>query len=340
MNSKKTIFNFAFTYLVVLGMGLYFAKGIEGTPPAIYSVLAVAGVGLVLNFILWGVVKKNPNLSSVNRIVIFLVFQVLQGGLAFILEKYLFKFSLLASLDFTTGVVLSTLGWYLLKSKWPKTLSALILTVFFALGLAIAMRLGDVLGGMFFGLAVLNGLWLGLVLLEDPEGHLWLMGILSIGLLVVGRAVIQYYLLQTNYATLGVVITHPYTFVGLFAGFLVPFAYWMLEKEKLLPRAVMLILLGILFPFIAGIFIHVRPMAGYLLGLVVGSFFVGSLFAESYGVHLLAYFSLGTAVASLPLLQQTSNLSRVIRLEILGGVMVLMILVFLWTRYSQSSRKA
>ena len=44
-------------------------------------------------------------------------------------------------------------------------------------------------------------------------------------LLAVARAAIQYYLLESNYASLGVVITHPYTFVALFAGIFLPGIY-------------------------------------------------------------------------------------------------------------------
>jgi hypothetical protein len=147
--------------------------------------------------------------------------------------------------------------------------------------------------------------------------------------LVAGRAAIQYYLWTSGYAELGVVVTHPYTFLALFAGLFLPLLYPALEGEELFPNTVLLVLAGVVAPLALGVFIHVRPMAAYLFGIVASVFAAGILLKSPFRVAVLGYLSLAAGCAGLPLFRQLSNLSRTVRLEILGGIFLLSVIFYL-----------
>ena len=133
------------------------------------------------------------------------------------------------------------------------------------------------------------------------------------------------------------VITHPYTYLALFTGLFLPALGWATQKEKSLNPYLTLVLLGVALPLVLGIFIHVRPMAGFLLGMVTSSFLFGILFAETFFLGLLSYLSMAAVVWGLPLFKSLSNISRWVRLEILAGIFLVAIIIVLLKKKSASA---
>src|SRR4030095_679629 len=171
-----------------------------------------------------------------------------------------------------------------------------------AVSFALSLRLQGVFGGLLFAGALLNGFYPALKSLNPRrvEKALWTKALFFTALLAASRAAIQYYLVESTYAPLGVVVTHPYTFAALFAGFLIPSLAIVMDRDRLLPKALTLVLFGVLFPLTLGIFIHVRPMAGYLLGLAAGGFLCGLIFSGTFAEGVLVYLSLAVVTLSLP----------------------------------------
>jgi len=328
---KKTYWLFVVSYLIVLGLALFFSKGISEVHSARYLVLALAGMGLVVGVLFIFLSKKRERGSSA---ISFLIFQLVQGGLGFLISFYIFDLPLKENFAYPSGAGIAFIAWWSLSPRRSSSLSGMILAGFLALGLVIALRLGGVFSSLVFGLALLNSFWLGTVLLSSEEStrELWLRSIFYISLLVVGRAVIQYYLLKSNYASLGVVITHSYTYAALFAGFALPAVFGILQRDRVLHPILGLVILGIGLPLVLGTFFHVRPMAGFLLGLVSSSFLFGLLFFSQYTVGLLSYLSLAAVALGLPLFKSLNNLSRVLRLEILGALLVAALLGYFLLR--------
>jgi hypothetical protein len=270
----------------------------------------------------------------------FVIYEILQGALGFAIGRFVFNLTPFESLAFPAGALLALLGFGIVMSGFSKAVSASLLAVFLAGGLAVALRLFGVFGGLLYGLTLLNGVALGRRNFAESAESSSLFGnaLLFASLLAVARAAIQYYLLESNYASLGVVITHPYTFVALFAGIFLPGIYWLLERDRPVPVFVTMILLGLVLPIVMGVFLHVRPMAGYLLGIGVSSFMAGVLFTGSEGLGLVTYLNLGAVSLGLPLFKELSDLSRAIRLEILGGLLVLVVIFFLLFRLFQGNK--
>jgi hypothetical protein len=295
--------------------------------------LAAASLGLCGIFLL---VSRNQKESS---FVLFAVFQVLQAVLGYAVSRYVFNLSVSGSLLFPAGAGLSLLAYGALAGGFISSTASVLLSLFLAGGLAVGLRLHGVFGGLISTLALLNGFWLGSRLFASKPLNLqlWQRALFFAGLLAVARAAIQYYLLESNYASLGVVVTHPYTFVALFAGLLIPSIFGVIQRDQLLPWILNFLLLGVFLPVLLGIFLHVRPMAGYLMGLAAGSFIAGVLLEASYGVGWLTYLNLGVVTLSLPLFKELTNLNRMIRLEILGGVLVLAV-IFYFIFFSFSNR--
>ena len=318
---NKNLAYYIWSYLVTLGVALYFSKALGTVHPPIYLVLALAGLGLLLGLALLAAMKNKMG---------FVVFQVLQGGLAFLLAFYFFKTGWMAALAYPAGAVLGLIILWILAGNFSNTVSGVLLAGALAGGLAISLRLGEVPGGLFFALALLNGYFLGMSCFPDHQGarDIFPKALFFASVLAVGRGAIQYYLLTSNYAHLGVVITHPYTYLALCAGFFVPALAWATHQEKLLPDWLSVVLLGIALPLLLGVFIHVRPMAGFLLGLVTSSFLFGLMFRNSLLQGLIAYLAMAGVVWGYPLFLKVSNLSRWIRLEILGGIFLLALILF------------
>ncbi|MDX1386193.1 MAG: hypothetical protein R3257_01290 [bacterium] len=313
---KTKLAYFLWSYLAVLGTALYFAKALDATYPGSYQVVSLTGMGLLLGLAFSRILK---NFTGI------LLFNLLQGALAFVLSYFLFRMGWKASLAYPAGAVVAMGIAWVIGLGYSSRLTGLLLSAFLAAGFAIALRLQGVPGGLFFALALLNGYWLALASQESSEEKqsLWIRALFFGSLLAVGRAAIQFYLVKSNYANLGVVITHPYTYLALYAGIFVPLLAWVLRKEELLHPVVTVILLGVVFPLILGVYIHVRPMAGFLLGLVTAAFLLGLMVPKTLTHALISYLSLATVIFGLPLFKALNNLSRWIRLEILGGLLIL-----------------
>ncbi|HEX5033205.1 MAG TPA: hypothetical protein VFW62_01880 [bacterium] len=333
-NRKISLGALAFAYLVNLAGALYFTKTITTLHSAWLMTFLLAGVGLALGF---GFSLLSESASAGTRLVIALIFAAVHGLLAYALAHYYFQLPWQAALSYPVGAAVSWIVFALLLCRYPTGISAVLAAAFLALGLIVALRLGGVWGGLVYSFGLLNSAIPGNRWLEardEVAGELWRRAIFFAALLAAGRAAIQYYLLQSNYATLGVVVTHPYTYIGLFAGIFLPALLWVATRERWLHPALILVLLGVIFPLALGVFIHVRPFSAYLLGLVTASFLFGLLFVDTYAMGILAYLNLGAGVFGLPLFAKLSDLSRVARLEILGvlTIVLFLILAFLTPR--------
>jgi len=327
--SKKSPAAMAFAYAANLAAALYFAKSISTLHSAylLVALLALVGAAIGAGFGFAGG-KGEGNVSG-GKLVFGLIFAAVQGAVAYALAHYAFNLDWQTSAAYPVGALVAWIVFAVLSCRYPQGFGALLSAAFVAAGLVIALRIGGVWGGLSFSLAVLNSaLPFGRALgCESESGELWHRVVFFAALLAAGRAAIQYYLLQSNYAALGVVITHPYTYVALFAGVFLPALLWVTSRDRLLHPAVALVLLGVVLPLALGVFVHVRPMGGYLLGLVTASFLFGILFSGTYGMGVLAYLNLAAVTLGLPLFTHVTNLSRVTRLEILGVLAVVLFLV-------------
>jgi hypothetical protein len=328
----KTRLIFVWGHGLLLGAALYFAKAMPTIRPAVILVLLFAEVGVVLGLAMRPLMTRG--------MFMFLLFQVLQGGLAFVFAKFLFGLPLQESLAYPGGALMACIALWMVRDRPVSNFQTLILGAFLAGGLALALRLGGIPGGLAYGLAVLNSYYPGNKILSgatEAQG-LWKRALFLTALLAVGRAALQYYLVQSNYANLGVVITHPYTYIALVSGLVLPFLAVSCSREKILSPVLWIPVLGILLPLALGIFFHARPMAGFLLGLVTATFITGLLYEELIPLGLLHNLAIGTAVLALPLFRKFSDLSRVVRLEILAGMLVVAVLIYLITQRSKASR--
>ncbi len=333
-NRKICLGALAFAYLVNLGAALYFTKTISTLHSAWLMTFLLAGVGLAVGF---GFSLISESASAGTRLVVALVFAGVHGLLAYALSHYYFQLPWQSALAYPVGALVAWVVFALLICRYPSGISAVVAAAFLALGLVVALRLGGVWGGLIYSLGLLNSALPGNRWLEardEVAGELWRRALFFAALLAAGRAAIQYYLLQSNYAALGVVVTLPYTYIGLFAGIFLPALLWVASRERWLHPALLLVLLGVIFPLALGVFIHVRPFAAYLLGLTTASFLFGLLFVDTYAMGILTYLNLGVGVFGLPLFTKLSGLSRVMRLEILGVlvIMLFLILAFLTPR--------
>jgi hypothetical protein len=323
---KNCAWALAWAYAANLAAALYFAKSQSAlhSPMLLTALLAVVGLGIGAGF---GFVGGKG--AGGGKLVLALIFAAAHGAVGYAIARYGFNLDWRPALAYPAGAVTDCIAWAVISSRFSQGLSSLLGAAFLAAGLVVALRVGSVWGGLAYSLAVLNsclpgGKWLG----RDTEsGQLWERLIFFAALLAAGRAAIQYYLLQSNYAALGVVITHPYTYVALFAGIFLPALLWVVRRDGLLHPALALILLGVVLPLALGVFVHVRPMAGFLLGLVTASYLFGVLFGGTYGLGVLAYLNLAVATIGLPLFVKLSNLSRVVRLELLGVLAIVLFLV-------------
>lgn len=329
-STKNETLLWATGYAVVLGLAIYLTHGLSALHPPylLYILLAVFGLGL--SFLLKAVLKGPEGAScSMKHCVPFLVFVLVQAAVGYALSRYLFNFTVKESLTFPLGAMIALFVRAALKTRGSDALTAWILAGFYAGGLALALRLGGVTGSLAFGLALLNGYFLGGTALGESERHLWNKSLGFAALLIVGRGGLQIFLEGSGYANLGVVITHPYTFVALVAGWSLPWIYQEIEKEKALPTVLSLLLFGVFLPLALGVFIHARPMAAYLMGLIFSGFILGTVYSGSFSLAVLAYLNLATVNGGLSLYQSLAKLSRTTRLEILGGILLLLIVLVL-----------
>lgn len=333
-NRKISLGALVFAYGVNLVAALYFTRTISTLHSAWLLTFLLAGVGLAVGF---GFSLLSESASSATRLVMALIFAAVQGALAYAMAHYYFQLDWQTAVAYPMGALVAWIVFALLICRYPSGVSSVLAAAFLALGLVVALRLGGVWGGLTYSFALLNSAIPGNRWLEARDeiaSELWRRAIFFGALLAFGRAAIQYYLLQSNYAGLGVVVTHPYTYIGLFAGIFLPALLWVASRERWMHPALLLVLLGVVLPVALGVFIHVRPFAAYMLGLVTASFLFGLLFVDTYGMGLLTYINLGVGILGLPLFTQLSGLSRVARLEILGvlAVVLFLVLAFLTPR--------
>ncbi|HEY9900531.1 MAG TPA: hypothetical protein V6D00_15245 [Pantanalinema sp.] len=139
-----------------------------------------------------------------------------------------------------------------------------------ALGVALVAGGALLLCNRFFGIhgVAIAGVGAGLFLADRG------LAFSAAGLLAssfAGRALLQLFLDRTYLRQVGVDLTHPYTALGLAAALLVPFALQALCRHFSLKG----ILLGIAafltlsLPLGMGYFVHIEPLATYVMGLVL-----------------------------------------------------------------------
>lgn len=333
-NSKKTLLIFLFTYLMNLGFACYFSKGVKTIYPSYLLVLILSLGGLSISYLLSSFSKKEENRFSM---LVFALFQLFQGLIGFAIAYFLFHLSFKESFIFPIGAILSLLIWYVLSLDLSFSISSIFLAVFIATGLALTLRLKGVWGGLCYGFILLNSFSFIFKNWNRSEStrELFFRAILFGSLLAIGRAVIQYYLVQTSYDSLGIVITHPYTFVALFIGILIPMIFGVIQKEKAMNFYLQLVLFGIFLPFLLGVFLHVRPFAAYLFGLVISGYMNGLLVVESDFVQPVVFLNFAVAIFSIPVFQEVSYVSRSNRLILLTGVFAVFIISYLFIKLFQ-----
>lgn len=321
---------------LLLGLGFYFSKALKTLHPPFYLFVGLGLGGFLVSGILGAFTRPGP-FSSLSM----LVFQLIQGGVGFALGRYYFNLPLEDSLCFPAGAALGFLLWISLKTSASYSFSALVFALFIASGFAISLRLGEVPGSILYSLALANSFFVGFkgFEIDSRERELWGRALFYTAILAASRAVLQYYLLESNYASLGVVITHPYTFVALFIGIFSPLFFYFAEKEGGLPQWLLLIMMGIVLPFGIGFFAHVRPLAGFLMGILAASFMVGILLTRKSWIGWGTLLSLAISVVGLPYFQQWLNLERNLRLQVLAGMFGGALILYLFTRLFARSEK-
>ncbi len=211
-------------------------------------------------------------------------------------------------------------------------LSSLFELAFLAGTLVLALRLGGILGASFYGIVLISSF-----AIFSSQENLKALGAriaFSVGLLVIGRAAIQYYLLQSGYASLGVVVSVPYSFLLLFLGFALPLILQRLSAEGDLSWLLWAVL-SIVLPLSLGFIFHSRALAAYLLGLVSSGFIVFVLWRVPFRVGYFIYLNLILACVALPYFIQYSYLGRLPRV----GVLTLSALLFAFALLPQCLKK-
>src|SRR5215831_21277 len=218
-NSKKSCVALGFAYAANLALALYFSKSLTTLHSAYLLVLLLAGSGLALGAVFSFLTPKAATTSTFPKLLLALVFAVAQAAVAYAVAHYLFNLPWRSALAYNVGALVAWLVLALLTSRYPASINSLLAAVFLAGGLVVALRLQGVWCGLIYSLALLNSAQFGSRILgcDTAEGEFWERALFFGALLAAGRAALQYYLLQSNYAALGVVVTVPYSFVALFA---------------------------------------------------------------------------------------------------------------------------
>jgi hypothetical protein len=148
-----------------------------------------------------------------------------------------------------------------------------------------------------------------------------------------GRALLQLFLDRTYLRQVGVDLTHPYTAIGLVASLLVPFALQALCRHFALRGALLGIaaFLTLLLPLGMGYFVHIEPLATYVMGLVLLSLTLALARPEpgapQLGV-LLPPLLLGAsalALLSAPWLISVMNTPRLSRVAVFAALSVVLL---------------
>ncbi len=318
-STKKITFYWLLLFLSNLFAAFLFSKGVKSLYPVFYLALAVGGLGIVLSLILSLVLKLfGDSLQGALSFILILVFQVIQVALAFCLSYFLFRLPALYGVAYIASALIGLLAICLLPklSGFAQNILAALLG---ALALTISLRIGGVFLACFSGFLFLNLLPLGLKLLPLEEKFSFAKTLSFWSLLVVGRAALQYYLLESGYDVLGVVVSHPYSFAALFAGFALPFLYSLCSREEKFPRFALLVLLGLILPFVLGLIFHSRPMAGFLMGLICAAYWIGFSEPKSEDFILAALMAFAVVALALPLFKISLTFTRGISLGVLSG---------------------
>jgi len=314
---------FIFSYLLILAIEAYFIRSVKVLYSPYVFLGAMAAFGLLLNFVFLFVFGK-----SEKPLIPLTLYQLIQAALGFLIAYFLFHLSWQESLAYPAGALSGLVAFAVIRSG--QGLRSALLAVLLAAGFTISLRLSSVSGGLLFALALLNGFYLGSRLLAGNllQAAAWEGALIFTASLALGRAAIQYYLIQSGYDALGVVVTQPYTFIGLFAGIFTPLLYVLALRDRVAGAFAGILILGLFFPWLLGIFIHVRPFAGYLLGFTVSAFTAGILLQGPLSLGLLGYLTYASGAAGLTVFSLLSNLSRGVRLGILAGVFALSVLAY------------
>lgn len=314
---------YIFSYLLLIAIEAYFIRSVKILYSPHIFLAAIASLGLLLNFIFLLIFKNKD-----NAVGVFSIYQIIQAALTFLMAYFLFHLTWRDSLAYPVGALMALAAFTLIRSEI--SLRSALMIVLLAAGFTIALRLSAVNGGLLFALALLNSFYLGSCLLKKQEVQksFWQSAVLFTASLALGRAAIQYYLVQSGYDALGVVLTHSYTFVGLFAGILLPMVYSSMVKEKVTSTLLAILLLGVFFPWLFGIFIHVRPFAGYLLGFAVSAFITGIYIQAPLSLNIVSFLNYAAAVFGLSVFSTLSNLSRGIRLGMIAAIFAVSLLAY------------
>jgi len=303
----------------LLGLGIYEYPEIKGEPFAYYWVISLFLLSVASSGLLWILGKKFGDTKVAPMIYGLVQALTAAGGIGLMFFGYgqgkwkIFWPVLLGTVANTLLFVLLPLAKGFLKSLFQ--------VVVVALSFALVLRLGGSGAGFSFGLIFLAGVAGSLAFVKDQQEE-WLR-VMAFGAgLALARALIQLYLEKSQYDTLGIVITHPYSFVALFLGIALP---WVLAQSLAQDKVCIyetLIGGGIVLPLLLGIIFHVRPVAGFGLGLTIAAFLVGILQRGSLPLVWLGVLANAALVVGLPWFVEFANLTRVTRIYLILGVFV------------------
>ncbi|MBF0493075.1 MAG: hypothetical protein HQM15_09885 [Deltaproteobacteria bacterium] len=324
MQTKKIIFYCLLLFISNLIASFLFCKGVKALYPVFYLVLVVGGIGIVLSSVLSLLLKLlGASLGGFFDCLLVLVFQIIQVTLTFSLSYFIFRLPALYGVAFVASALLGLLAVCLLP-KLPAFLQSIVSVVLGALALTISLRVGGVFAACFSSLLFLNLLPLGLKIVPEAQRFAFVKILSFWGLLFVGRAALQYYLLESGYDALGVVISNPYSFAALFAGISLPFIYSVCAREEKFPHLGSVFLLGLMIPLLLGFIFHVRPMAGFLMGLVCAAYWLGLSENQNEDFILVALLAFVTTGLGMTFFKESLSFTRGMSLAILsGGVVVI-----------------
>lgn len=189
-------------------------------------------------------------------------------------------------------------------------------------------------------------------LLRAGSGSLLLPFLLiTISMVALGRGYLGFYLEETGLNLTGIVITHAYSFASLLLGIVFPLllAAALAHTYRKTNFAALLGILIIIFPVFAGFFLHLEPLGGFWVGLLLSSlatsifflYFKKYLLGEEQGNMVARFISLFistlsalilpliiTAVMMTPWLLTVVNATRSLRVTVFIGISLLIVILF------------
>lgn len=251
-------------------------------------------------------------LTMVSNAVILAVFLLVYGKENIHWSYYLFAGSLLQVL----------LSFILNKKDLGEATAKLALLSVLTVALALSLRLQGIFASLLFASALLQGT-LAFVREKDQYSALLVRALLFTASLALGRALCQIYLRESSYDSLGIVITHSYTFVALCIGLALPWIIKEIPSQKILVKLELLICFGVILPVLLGLFIHVRPIAAFALGLCFSQL-VCALYSQAPLIlSIISLFALSTMNLALPFYKEYLNMPRLYRVYLFLGLAVI-----------------